>query len=70
MESRRFRRSLFAVADIAPGETLTEDNVRSIRPAAGLPTRDLERILGRRAAVPIARGTPLAWDLIASDPTP
>ena len=64
-ESRRFRRSLFAVEDIAAGEALTERNVRSIRPADGLHTREYERVLGRRAAVDIPRGTPLSWDLIA-----
>lgn len=63
-ESRRFRRSLFVVEDVAAGETLTEANVRSIRPADGLHTRHYEEVLGRRAAGPIKRGTPLSWDLI------
>lgn len=59
-----FRRSLYAVEDIAAGETLTARNVRSIRPATGLPPRDYGRVLGLRARAAIARGTPLAWDLI------
>jgi N-acetylneuraminate synthase len=63
-ESRRFRRSLFVVNDIAAGELLTADNVRSIRPADGLHTRHLEEVLGRRAARAIERGTPLAWELL------
>jgi N-acetylneuraminate synthase len=63
-ESRRFRRSLFVVEDIAAGELLTTANVRSVRPAVGLHTRDYERVLGRRAVQPIPRGTPLSWDLI------
>jgi N-acetylneuraminate synthase len=63
-ESRRFRRSLFVVEDVAAGEPLTERNVRSIRPAAGLHTRHYEQVLGKRAARHIARGTPLEWDLI------
>jgi pseudaminic acid synthase len=63
--SRIFRRSLFVVKDVAQGEPFTRDNVRSIRPGYGLPTRHLEDVLGRRAARPIARGTPLAWDLLA-----
>jgi N-acetylneuraminate synthase len=63
-ESRRFRRSLFVVEDVAAGAELTERNVRSIRPGAGLHTRYYERVLGRRAARDIARGTPLAWELV------
>jgi N-acetylneuraminate synthase len=65
--SRKFRRSLFAVEDIAAGEVLTERNVRSIRPAAGLHTRHYEEVLGRRAAREIKRATPLSWDLIEGD---
>jgi sialic acid synthase SpsE len=66
-ESRRFRRSLFVVEDIADGEVLTATNIRSIRPADGLHTRYYEEVLGRRAARAIARGTPLSWDLLRPD---
>jgi N-acetylneuraminate synthase len=60
-----FRRSLYAVADIAAGEPFTEANVRSIRPGYGLAPKELPSLIGRRAARAIARGTPLAWDLVA-----
>jgi len=60
----QFRRSLYAVADIAAGEVLTERNVRSIRPGFGLPPKLLPALLGRRARTAIPRGTPLALDLI------
>ena len=63
--SRAFRRSLYAVADIAPGEPLTAANVRAIRPGFGLPPRELRSVIGRRARVAIGRGTPLAWELVA-----
>ena len=63
--SRVFRRSLFAVADIAAGEVLTMENIRSIRPAHGLSPKYLTEILGRRAKAAIACGTPLAWELLA-----
>jgi pseudaminic acid synthase len=59
-----FRRSLYAVADIAKGEILTEKNVRSIRPGLGLAPKYLEEILGRRAGHAVSRGTPIAWKLI------
>ena len=63
--SRVFRRSLFAVADIAAGERFTKDNVRSIRPGNGLHPRYLDTVLQRRARMAIARGTPLSFDLLA-----
>jgi pseudaminic acid synthase len=66
-KSRVFRRSLFAVADIAAGERFTEQNVRSIRPGLGLPPKELPRLLGRRAARAISRGEPLSWDCVAAD---
>jgi N-acetylneuraminate synthase len=59
-----FRRSLYAVRDIAEGETFTPDNVRSIRPGYGLAPKELPGLLGRRAARPIPRGTPLSFDLV------
>ena len=62
--SRKFRRSLYAVEDIAPGEPLTRSNVRSIRPGFGLPPRVLPTVLGRRAKQAIVRGTALAWEMI------
>ena len=63
--SRRFRRSLYAVADIAAGESFDRTNVRSIRPGFGLPPRELPSVIGRRARASIVKGTPLAWALIA-----
>lgn len=62
--SRMHRRSLFVVIDVKRGESFTEKNVRSIRPAHGLHTRHLAEILGRHATQDIERGTPLSWDLI------
>ena len=64
-ESRSFRRSLFAVKEIKRGETFSEENVRSIRPAAGLDPKYLKRVIGRKARKNIKRGDPLSWSLIA-----
>lgn len=62
--SVRFRRSLYAIRDIAAGDTITQDNVRSIRPGFGLPPKALPEISGRKAARAIARGTPLDWSMV------
>lgn len=64
VNSLKFRRSLFVVADVRKGEVFTAENVRSIRPANGLHPRHLEEVLGQRAACDIERGTPLDWKLI------
>jgi N-acetylneuraminate synthase len=58
------RRSLYVVRDVAPGEVYTRENLRSVRPGLGLPTRHLAEVLGRRAARAVAAGTPLSWDLL------
>lgn len=62
IRSRRYRRSLFVVEEVKAGETLTEANVRSIRPGDGLHPRYLEQVLGRPARCDLARGTPLRWE--------
>jgi N-acetylneuraminate synthase len=62
--NRIFRRSLFVSEDIRAGETLTEKNVRSVRPAHGLHTRHLPEVLGKKAKKDLKKGTPLGWDLI------
>jgi N-acetylneuraminate synthase len=63
-ESQVFRRSLFAVEDIKEGESLTKDNVRSIRPGHGLKPKFFDDVLGRTAAHDIERGTPLSWSQV------
>ncbi|PYX07644.1 MAG: pseudaminic acid synthase [Acidobacteria bacterium] len=62
--SRVFRRSLFVVQDVKQGQLLSDQNIRSIRPAHGLHTRHLPEVLGRRASRDIERGTPLSWNLV------
>ncbi|MGQ9874539.1 MAG: pseudaminic acid synthase [Chloroflexus sp.] len=60
-----FRRSLFVTRAVRAGEVFTEENVRSIRPAYGLPPKYLPQILGRRARRDIEEGTPLNWGMIS-----
>lgn len=61
------RRSLFVVEDVLAGEKFTGKNVRSIRPAYGLHTRYMEKVIGKRASRHISKGTPFRWDFIDED---
>lgn len=60
----KFRRSLYAVADISAGERLKLENVRSIRPGYGIAPKYLDIILGKKVNRDVARGTPITWDVI------
>lgn len=59
-----FRRSLYVTANVKAGEPLTRANVRSIRPGNGLAPAHLDEVLGKAASRDIARGEPLAWDMV------
>ncbi len=63
-KSLQFRRSLYVTADLAPGDVLSHDNVRAIRPGLGLAPGYIDAVLGRTVSRAIARGTPLSWDLL------
>ena len=62
--NKQFRRSLYVTADVAAGEALSRDNIRSVRPGNGLPPAHLDEVLGRLAARDLKRGEPLAWDML------
>ncbi len=55
-----FRRSLFAVQDIAKGEAFTGENVRSIRPGYGIAPKYYGKLLGSTAKMPYKRGEPIS----------
>lgn len=64
IENTTFRRSIFAVKDIAKGEQLTEENIKVIRPSYGLEPKYYSTALTMVAKTNISKGTPLNWDLI------
>jgi N-acetylneuraminate synthase len=65
-KSLPFRRSLYVVEDMNEGEEFTTKNVRSIRPAHGLPPKEIDNVMGKKAKCDIERGTALKHELIAS----
>lgn len=48
-KSRNFSRSLYVAKDIQEGETITEENIRSVRPGYGMHPKYLKNILGTKA---------------------
>ena len=62
--NRQFRRSLYVVRPVGKGAEITPQDVRSIRPGFGLEPKRLDEVLGRRARRDLARGEPLALDML------
>ena len=58
------RRSLFICQDIAKGEKLTYENIRSIRPGYGLHPKYYDSIIGKTINQDVKKGTPLSWEII------
>ncbi len=63
-EGLRLRRSLFIVQDVVAGDLVSQENVRSIRPAGGLAPDLFSVVKGRAFRSDARRGTPLSWDVI------
>ncbi len=63
--SRVFRRSLFVVKNMKAGEKFTHEIVRSIRHGHGMPVKELDRVLGRKATENLERGTSLSQEQIS-----
>ena len=60
----RFRRSLYITRAVTAGEKVATDNVRSVRPAGGLPPDAFTSVEGREFRVDAPKGTPLTWDVL------
>ena len=63
-KNRKFSRSLFVVKDLKEGDIITEDNVRSIRPADGLQPKFLPEILGKKVNRNIEKGEPFKLEYL------
>lgn len=61
-KSKTFKRSIYAVKDIQPGEVFSEENLRVIRPGIGLEPKYFDLLLGKAAHKAIPKGTPLSLE--------
>lgn len=60
----QFRRSLYFVKNLAAGEVITADAVRSVRPGFGLAPKHLEEVLGRRTSREVLANTPVTREAL------
>lgn len=65
-QGRAFCRSLYVVKDIKAGETLTKENIRSVRPGFGLHPKWYPKVLGQKAVTDLEKGTALHLEMMTS----
>ena len=65
-EKMRFiaRRSIVSSVDIPEGQSINEKMVDFKRPGTGIPPKDVQLLLGKRAARDIKRDEVLTWDMV------
>lgn len=56
IKGREFSRSLYVIKDVKAGETISEENVRSIRPGFGLHPKYLPYVIGKRFVINASKG--------------
>jgi N-acetylneuraminate synthase len=58
------RKSVVATSPIRPGEKFTDRNIALKRPGYGIQPKDIGRLLGREAKVPIDADDVVTWDMV------
>ena len=61
----KFRRSLYFVKDLVPGDVITANDIRSVRPGYGLAPKHLDAVIGRKVTRAVHAATPVDWGSIA-----
>lgn len=60
----KFRRSLYFVKDLAAGEIITPDSIRSVRPGFGAPPKYLDMLIGKKIRQSVQKNTPVELNQI------
>lgn len=62
-----FARSLYVAEDIKKGETITEKNVKSVRPGYGLHPRHFNELVGKKSSVSLKKGARFSLTYILNE---
>jgi pseudaminic acid synthase len=60
----QFRRSLYFTQDLAVGEIVTPDAVRSVRPGYGLAPKHIDKVIGMKVKTTVKANTPVSWECL------
>ncbi|ATX76604.1 pseudaminic acid synthase [Reinekea forsetii] len=63
-KSLQFRRSLYIAKDVKAGDSLTDENLRIVRPGYGLAPKNIDVLLGRKINRDLSIGTAMKWEFI------
>ena len=55
----RLKRSIYVSKDIIKGDKISNNNIKIIRPSAGLSPKHYGRVIGKKAVTNLKIGTPL-----------
>lgn len=59
-----FRRSIYFINDLKKGDTISEKNIKRIRPGFGISPKFYDEIIGKRLLKDVERGDPVNWDCL------
>ena len=57
-----FRRSLYFVKDMKPGQVISKDHIKRLRPGFGLAPKYIDQVLDKKLKKPVERGDRVSWD--------
>ena len=64
VKGREFSRSLYVSQDAEHGDTITENNIKLVRPGFGLHLKFYEEVIGKKFSQKVHKGQRLTIDLI------
>lgn len=64
IKGRDFCRSLYVAAPMKAGDTITEENIRSVRPGFGLHPKYLSELIGRKVNRDLEVGDRMSWEVV------
>lgn len=65
----QFRRSLYYTKDLKPGDLITENSIKSVRPGFGLPPKHFDTLIGSVVTKSVSKHCPVRWNEFYSAPS-